>query len=178
MGGTENITESLMMQERESIRLLISYGLNKFEEEHNLYEFMLKELADVEFRTPVYKKILGIFKDNLAKGHVIDSEYLIKNGTEDIRKEVIDLIEMRYDISENWSKRNIYVPEEKDLLEKSVLENIIRLKHRVILKLIEENNKEIKQSIEDKKTDQLLKITDELNKIKAELAKKLGLTVI
>ncbi len=178
LGNDDVIRESLMMQERESIRLLISYGLNKIEEEHKLYEFMLKELADVEFQTPVYKKILRIFKENLAQGRVIDSEYLIKNGSEDVQKEIIGLIEMRYDISENWSKRNIYVPDEKALLEKSVLENIIRLKHRVILKLIEDNNKELKQSNDDKQIDELLKVTDELNKIKAELAKKLGLTVI
>ena len=172
------ISESLRMQERESIRLLINYGLNKIEEEHNLYEFMLKELSDVEFQTPVYKRIFNIFKDNLAKGRVIDADYLIKNGPEDVKKETIDLVEMRYDISENWLKKNIYVPFEKDMLDLFVLGNVIRLKHRVVLKLIEDNQGEIRKIQDPDQIQELQRINIELNKIKTELAKKLGLTVI
>ncbi|MGD9329138.1 MAG: DNA primase, partial [Cyclobacteriaceae bacterium] len=37
------VEESIKLQEKESIRLLINYGLNKIEEEHHLYEFLLKE---------------------------------------------------------------------------------------------------------------------------------------
>ncbi|HLF33917.1 MAG TPA: DNA primase [Cyclobacteriaceae bacterium] len=172
------IDEGIRLQEKESIRLLICYGLNKIEEEHKLYEFMLKELSDIEFHTPVYRKILSIFKENLAGGHVIDADYLINHGTEEVRKEVIDLVTSRFDISENWSKRQINVPVERDFLGKSVLENVVRLKHRIILKLIEDNNKEIRKSADDKKTEQLLKIGIELNQFKADLARQLGITVI
>jgi DNA primase len=176
--AAEIASESLRIQERESIRLLISYGINKIEEEYQLYEFMLKELSDVEFQTPVYNEILRIFKEHLALGHVIDAEYLIAHGPEPIQKEVIDLVTTRFDISDNWAKRNIHVPVEKDLLGKSVLDNIIRLKHRVVLKLIEDTRKEIRNSKDDLQTDQLLNVARELNKIKTELAKSLGITII
>ena len=136
---------------------------------------MLNELSDLEFQTPVYNKILKIFKENLAKGRVIDTEFLIQNGTEDVKKEIVDLIEMRYDISENWSKKNIYVPLEKDLLNKSALENIIRLKHRVVLRLIEANQQEIKNAQNDNDIQHLQKVNIELSKIKTELSKKLGM---
>jgi DNA primase len=175
--ATGLVRESLRRQERESIRLLISYGLNRIEEEHHLYEFMLKELSDVEFQTPIYNRILQIFKENLSRGKIIDAEYLISNGPEEVKKEIIDLITMRYDVSENWSKRNIYVPDEKDMLGKSVLDNIIRLKHRVVMRLIDDNKKEIKNASNDKEIEHLQKVSMELNKIKKDLAIKLGLTV-
>jgi hypothetical protein len=38
-----------------------------------LYEFILSELEDVEFQTPVYKTIFDTFKENLKKGHVLDA---------------------------------------------------------------------------------------------------------
>ena len=137
---------------------------------------MLKELSDIEFRTPIYDKILKIFKDKLSEGRVIDADYLIQNGPADVKKEVIDLIEMRFDISENWMKKNIYVPVEKDMLGQFVLENIIRLKHRVVSKLIEVNQQEIRDLKDDTQVDHLLKINIELSKIKTELAKKLGMS--
>jgi DNA primase len=178
IGSDDMIRESLRMQERESIRLLISYGINKIEEEHKLYEFMLQELSDVEFQTPVYKRIFNIFREYLANGRVIDADFLLKNGPEDVKKEIIDLMDMRYDISENWLKRNIYVPFEKDMLDQFVLGNIVRLKHRVVLKLIEENQHEIQKTRNDDQIQELQRINIELGKIKTELAKKLGLTLI
>ncbi len=174
---TDIIDESLRLQERESIRLLISYGQSKIEED-NLYEFMLHELSDIEFQTPVYNRILQLFKENLAIGHVIDADYLINNGTDEIKKEVIDLVTFRFDISENWLKRNITVPDEKNFLGKSVLDNVIRLKHRIVLKLIDDNSKNIRKSTDDQQTEQLLKIGIELNHLKSELARKLGITMI
>ena len=59
---------------------MINYGHNQLEEDHQIYEYMLDELFDVEFQTPVYKNILESFKTNLAKGHVVDSNYFLVHG--------------------------------------------------------------------------------------------------
>ena len=168
---------SIQLQERESIRLLINYGLNKIEEEHHLYEVLLKELEDVEFQTPVYNKILQIFKEKLRGGHVIDSEYFLEHAQEDIKKEVIDMIELRYEISNNWENKKIYVPREEELLSRSAYENIIRLKHKIIKKLLEENMNEIKQLDDEDEIERLQRVNIELNKIKVDLGKKLGIIV-
>ena len=171
------VQESIKLQEKESIRLLINYGLNKIEEEHHLYEFLLQELEDVEFQTPIYNAILEIFKDQLKEGHVIDSEFFIQNGPEDIKNEIINLITQRYEISDNWGNKKIYVPREEELLNRSVYENIIRLKHKIIKKLLEENMSEIKRLKDADEIERLQRVNIELNKIKVELGKKLGIIV-
>jgi DNA primase len=173
----KNMGEGIHLQEKESIRLLINYGLNKIEEEHHLYEFLLKELEDVEFQTPLYNKILHIFKENLKEGHVVDADYFIKNSPEDIKKEVIDLVTQRYEISDNWENKKIYVPREEELLNRSVYENIIRLKHKIIKKLLDENMNEIKKLEDADEIERLQKVNMELNKIKVDLGKKLGIIV-
>jgi DNA primase len=171
------VEESIKLQEKESIRLLINYGLNKLEEEHHLYEFLLKELEDVEFQTPVYNKIFEIFKDQLKEGHIIDADFYIQNSPQDIKNEIINLITQRYEISDNWGNKKIYVPKEEELLNRSAYENIIRLKHKVIKKLLDDNMKEMKRLNDDAEIERLQKVNIELNKIKVELGKKLGIIV-
>ena len=171
------VEESIKLQEKESIRLLINYGLNKIEEEHHLYEFLLKELEDVEFQTPVYNAILGIFKEQLKEGHIIDADFYIQNSPPEIKNEIIDLITQRYEISNNWGNKKIYVPKEEELLNRSVYENIIRLKHKIIKKLLDDNMKEMKRLKDEDEIERLQKVNIELNKIKVELGKKLGIIV-
>jgi len=171
------VEESIKLQEKESIRLLINYGLNKIEEEHHLYEFLLKELEDVDFQTPLYSKIFEIFKDQLKEGHIIDADYYMQNSPPEIKNEIIDLITQRYEISDNWVNKKIYVPKEEELLNRSAYENIIRLKHKIIKKLLEDNMKEMKRLEDDDEIERLQKVNIELNKIKVELGKKLGIIV-
>jgi DNA primase len=156
---------------------LINYGLNKIEEEHHLYEFLLKELEDVEFQTPIYNRIFLIFKENLKEGHIIEADYYLEHGPDDIKKEVIDMITRRYEISGNWEHKKIYVPKEEELLNRSAYENIIRLKHKIIKKLLEENMNEIKQLKDEEEIEKLQRVNIELNKIKVDLGKKLGIIV-
>ncbi|MBR9998576.1 MAG: DNA primase [Cyclobacteriaceae bacterium] len=174
---SKSSTESIRLQEKESIRLLINYGLNEIEEEILLYEFILSELEDVEFQTPVYRTIFDTFKENLKKGHVLDADYFLKYGPEEVKKEVVDLVANPYEISVNWQNKRIFVPTEKDLLSRSVFDNIIRLKYRIVSRLIEENIEEIRELKKHDETDHLLKVNMELKKIKSELAKKLGIVV-
>ncbi len=174
---TKITEERIRLQEKESIRLLINYGLNEIEEELLLYEFIISELEDINFQTPVYKTIFETFKENLKKGHVIDADYFLKYGAENVKKEVVDLVANPYEISANWSIKNIYVPTEKELLSKSVFDNIIRLKYQIVSRLIDENITEIKENKQTDDLDRLLKINIELKKIKSELAKKLGIIV-
>lgn len=169
--------DSLRLQEKESIRLLINYGLHDVEEEIQLYEFLLSELDDVEFKTPVYREIFKIFKEKLKEGHVIDSQYFLNNTSDAIQKEVIDMVTQRYELSENWLHKRIFVPTEKDLLSRSVIDNIVRLKYRIVSRMIEENEAELRDVKHQEDIEKLLKLNIELKKIKSELGNKLGIII-
>lgn len=177
-GKTIDESQLIAIQERESIRILISYGFNEIEEEYKLYDYLLNELEEVEFTTPVYKEILDIFKDQLADGRVIDSQYLISNGSPEVKKVVADLVTDRYEASPNWGdKFQIFVPEEKDVLENVVHTNVLRLKFRVIQKIISENLAKLKQASSEEESEQLFKLHAELKKSEMELANALGVVV-
>ncbi|MGK7394216.1 MAG: DNA primase [Candidatus Cyclobacteriaceae bacterium M3_2C_046] len=169
----------ISLQEKESIRLLINYGLNQIEEEYHLYRYLLDELEEIEFNHPVYSRILTIFKEHLAQGQVIDAEFLIKNGSEEIKAAVIDLVTDKYELSQNWlEKYNIYVPREADNLKNVVFTNIVRLKFRVVRKLIEQNLKEMSNQENQEEQIHFMKVHTELKKSEMELARLLGNVVI
>ncbi|QSE99218.1 DNA primase [Fulvivirga lutea] len=173
-----DVKDQIRIQERESIRLLVNYGLNEIEEEYKIYNYLLNELEDVEFVTPVYKEIFELFKERLDQGEVIDDQYLIANGSEAIKKEVIDLVTERREISPNWNdKYQIFIPAEHDLLETVVYTHVARLKFRVIQKLITENLAKMKVEKDSEEQDKLFIIHDRLKKSEMELAKVLGIVV-
>jgi len=168
----------IALQERESVRILINYGFNDIEEEYKLHDYLLQELEEVEFTTPIYKEIVSIFKQHLAEGKVVDSQFLIANGSPQVKKEVADLVAERYEVSPNWNdKFQIFVPDENDLLENVVLSNVLRLKFRVIQKLISDNLAKMKSASNEEEQDQFFKIHSELKKSEMELAKALGVVV-
>ncbi|MEQ8925105.1 MAG: DNA primase [Fulvivirga sp.] len=173
-----DVKDQIRIQERESIRLLVNYGLNEIEEEYKIYNYLLNELEDVEFVTPVYKEIFELFKERLDQGEVIDVQYLIANGSEAIKKEVIDLVTERREISPNWNdKYQIFIPAEHDLLDTVVYTHVARLKFRVIQKLISENLAKMKVEKDPEEQDKLFIIHDRLKQSEMELAKVLGIVV-
>jgi DNA primase len=168
----------IRIQERESIRLLINYGFNDLEDEYKLSDYLLEELEEVEFITPLYLEIFNIFKMKLVEGQVIDSNYLLANGTKHVKNEVISLMTERWEISPNWKEKfHIHIPHENELLETVVFTNVARLKFRVIQKLITENLIKMKKATEEGEQDQLFRIHSELKKSEIELAKVLGIVV-
>src|SRR5690606_7345259 len=92
----------IALQEQESIRLLISYGFTDVGDNQRLYDHLLEELEDIEFQTPLYQEILLLYKNTIAAGKIPEPDLFIKNGSPEIRKEVINLIAERYEISQNW----------------------------------------------------------------------------
>jgi DNA primase len=89
----EAIQEILRIQEREMVRILITYGTQKLaEQEISLSNYLLAETEDLEFSTPVYARLLKLYRYALVKELVPTVEYFIGLGDQEIQKEVIDLV--------------------------------------------------------------------------------------
>ena len=167
-------------QERETIRLLLNYADQKLDEQ-NLSDFLLHELEDVEFTHPIFKEIYEDFKTGLAKGKAIDNQYFLKNGSEDVKRMVTELITPRYATSQHWGEKfHIYFPKENDVLSELALNNVLRLKFRVVQKMMEENLMAVKQAEMGGNWDELDKVLEMqtgLKRAESELAGLLGIVI-
>lgn len=174
-----DILKVIELQERESVRVLVNYGknqiINQDEIDQELISYFLTEIEEIQFTNQVYKEILAEFKRNLEKGMIIDGDYLLDNGSEDVKRVVVDLMTPRHEVSENWEKRfQIYVPKELDHLKDISYSNILRLKFRIVQHLIDEESKKLKKATEEGEIDRLLDEIHEYKKIEMSIASMLG----
>jgi DNA primase len=167
-------------QDRETIRLLLNYS-DKAIESQKLSDFLVHELDDVEFTNPAYKEIYLQFRNGLERGDVINNEYFIRNGSDEVRRVVTSLITSRHDVSTHWGdKYKIFIPKEQDVLEKMAMSNVLRLKFRMVQRMMEDNLAEIKKAETADNMDALdeaLGMQEGLKQAERELAGLLGIVV-
>lgn len=175
--AAQNLPNAIARQERESIRLLLNYGDHQLEEGTSLHQYFFSELENVEFKSGVYKEILDLIQSELDQYGVVDTSRLMDQASEETKKEVIDLITQRYEISNLWmDKFQIHVPKEEEILPSVVFSNLLRLKYRMVKKLIAENKEELRNA-EPEEQQKLLQIDVALKDSRNQLAKQLGIIV-
>ncbi|MHA7877845.1 MAG: DNA primase [Bacteroidota bacterium] len=178
VASSHNLEDSIKAYERESIRMLLSYGTALLEGDQPLYVYLLQELEEVRFRTPEYRKIMEQFQHQLAQGNVVDAAYFIQHQDEVIQKTAIDLTASPYSVSEHWEDQHqIYTAKEADDLYQTVFKNILRLKLRLIQQLIEDNRAGLQNSIPPEEEERLLQVHEALKKSEANIADQLGIVV-
>ncbi len=172
------LEEGIKAYERESIRMLLSYGMIMLENGEPLYVYLLKELEEINFRTPEYQTILGHFHCQLTQGKVLDATYFVQSEDEVLKKTVIDLTASPYELSACWEdKHQIYTAKEEDKLHQTAFKNILRLKLRIIQQLIEDNRVGLKNNPPPEKEDHLLQVHASLKQSESAIAKQLGIVI-
>lgn len=174
-----DIIKLIELQERESIRVLVNYGKNQILTQDNLDQelisYFLSEVEEIQFVNPVFNEILEIFKSQLQQGNIIDADFLLSNGSEEIKNIVAELMTPKHEVSENWEKRfQIYVPKEEHKLKDVAYSNILRLKFRIVQHLIDVESRKLKEAVELDTIDAILDEISGLKKIEMDLAKFLG----
>lgn len=179
-----SVDDMLSIQERETIRLLLIYGVEKLgdEEGTNLSAYLLSETKGIDFQTPLYQKILAEFRQTLAKQQVPGIEFFTSHPDEEIKKEVIDLITPRHEISTHWHERfQIFITTESDDLASTAFKNVLRLKRKLVKKMLEEAKSKIKEGeqsgVEIEKIQELLQVFMELKMVQFEIDRELGIVI-
>lgn len=164
------------VREWESLRIMIKHGTR----EHNgepLYRYLLSEFSDVRFISE-HSQVLDWYRIQVEDGIVPDSATLLKNADEEIRGVLVDLITDKYEVSPYWfEKHQIYVPNEEDNLEKLFVDNVTRLKHSIVRKMIDEHREKLKDTRDDEEIHTLLEVQMKLKEVEMELARHLGVVI-
>jgi DNA primase len=175
--------DHLLAQERETMRLLLNYGGQKLDEQElHFCQYILTEIADVSFQTPVYQKMLLIYRESVVLGQVPTDELFLNHGDAEIRQEAIALITQRHEVSTHWKdKFQIFIQLESDDLANTAFKSILRLKRRLLQKLMEEAMANIKEAeqlqLEEGKMRELLELYLELKSFKLKIDKELGIVI-
>lgn len=114
--------------EEECVRLLVLYGNVELEEGVTVCHYILDEIQEEPFHDVVFNRILGVFKTEVPKGLIPNTDFFIQHSDPDIKTRAINWTTPKFEVSNFWFDRHeIYVPTELDVLPKSSLQSMFRL---------------------------------------------------
>jgi DNA primase len=166
------------IQEREVVRLLLNYADSELEDDVDLVSYFIAEFEDLEFSNPTFALIYSAFRDAKNNGQLIDSKFFLENSPAEIKNLVAELTVRKYYASPHWSKKyHIYFSDERETIQASAHQNVLRKKYRYIQRLLEENKEKLKKAEKTsmQEVDDLLEIQMRLKNADLEIAKELGI---
>jgi len=178
-----SVEDTLRIQEKETIRLLLNYGWKIIDQEElHLCHYLMAETEEIVFFTPIYKKILKIYRDSLEKGTIPTTDFFVSFSDVEVRQEVIDLISARHEVSAYWHDRHqIFITTESDDLAATAFKSILRLKRRLVHKMMDEAKQKIKSAELHHESPEavfeLQQVYFELKKVQLEIDKELGIVI-
>ena len=169
---------ALELQEKDIIRLLLNYAQYTVADDKKLSQYLLEEIEDTEFKSPLYSKMLQVIKQNVAITDNL-SDVFIHHPDEEMRREAIDLITFKYQLSPRWeSSHNIFAEKPEEGLEARAYQTIIRYKLRAIQQMMTDNNNELTKATEDEEIQKLLRVHIKLKEAEKQLSSILGIVVV
>ena len=176
-------TELFESQEKEIIRLLVTYGnrVINWDGIANTYigPFMIAELNDVEFEHPDCKAFVKLYHDELDNGNLPDEQFFIHYPDRKIADMAVSQLSSRYTLSDNWMEMHkIYVPDEQVNMKATILGAIFHLKKQKVGKILENIRKQLQTSAEAADQEILMSQYLHMKKVEKSISDFLGSVII
>ncbi len=167
---------AMSYREEGVVRLMLNYAHHVLEgTDDTVCDFVLRELEDIVFQTPVFQAIIEIFRSHWANGQILKSDDFLRHSDAQIQDISITLLTEKYSISENWfNKFEIRVAHESENLLEETYNQVLRLKHEVVREKLAENYKALLAAKSIDEQMQLLRVQKQYKEIERQIANILG----
>ncbi|MCX2739927.1 DNA primase [Pontibacter anaerobius] len=172
-----NDVDVLHRYEREIVRMLLNYPNRMLDDGLTTSQYMLEQLEDIEFRSPLYARFVELVTEKLNQGVVPEADDFINYPDEEIRTEAINLLSDPYDLSPNWATHQIFVPHETDLLPYGTERAVLRLKFVYLKLMIDEEALKLKIVTDPQEQINRLVAVMNLKKLHKQIGDLLGIVV-
>lgn len=171
----------VVAQEFELLRLLLNYsdrsikfGEEGAEEEVQLLDFLLAQLQEVEFRSPLLESLKQEISKAHADGRTVDIHHFLNHEDSKIASTASRLVTIPFEISENWERFDIRAPSIDEDLMASVNSALQHYHLHHIRHLMKECQDRLKTATPEEQ-DALLKKYQMLIRMKQELTAEMGI---
>lgn len=164
--------------ERECLRLLVNYGNEAYDDELSIAEFIIHETESVSFEDEMIEKTFNKAAHLVSDGKKLEPDQFIGPHDPAMSQLVIDLLEMKYFVSEGWEKKHrITTIHESEDLPEAAYKMVLRLKRKKLEILIQQNDDSLKKSNSSEEQDELLKMKMHLKALFDEVNTELGIVI-
>ncbi|QNL50643.1 DNA primase [Olivibacter sp. SDN3] len=177
-----NKSQSIALQEREIIRLLLNYGHvpAKWEQDYPIAFVLLAGLQDVTFTDALCQKVVTVYLTFMEREELPNDRYFITHKDREIADLAITLLASPYSLSPNWNdeKRKIYVAQETDNLKNAVLGALYRIKKRKVEQNMQDVREELRQETNAENLEMLMVKYQKLKMMEKEITSYLGTVIV
>ncbi|MFT6216950.1 MAG: DNA primase [Roseivirga sp.] len=164
--------------ERECLRMMINYANEPYEEDQNIGQFILQETGDIEFDDDLIKEAIVKSAAILSEGKRLEPDMFIGPSQPSMSQLVIDLLDMKYFISDLWESRHrISTTHEREDLPNATHKIVLRLKRKKLQAMIYKNENSLKNSSQVNDQDEYLKMIKHLKSLYDQVTTELGIVV-
>ena len=167
----------LLNYEKEVIRMLLNYSTNKLPDGQAFVPYLLNQLEGVEFKLPIFNRIIDLFREAVQMSPFISPEVLINHPDKEVRQESVHLLTGKFELSPNWETHQIIVPVENDMLQFAADTAVLRLNYQIVMLMIKDNQEAVKQTQDFEKIIELIITQKQLEEYKKEIGAQLGVVV-
>ncbi len=164
--------------ERNVLRVLLEYGLNKWDDEKTIAEFIFEELEAFHFDNKELEVILNTYKESYHNNQKPTTKSFLYSNDKNMSDLVVAVTMFPFELSQNWDKvlegMNITT---RDVSHNDVQMSINYFKLKKLKKMFLQNQADIEKSKDFEEQKQLLEVHKNLKEIEREITKQIG-TVI
>lgn len=172
--------KAIFYQEQQFIKDLVCFGSVVIDkdfdsgEEVTLADYVLEEIGDSNFDSPVFAKILNIYKDQYDKGITPTPQFFTSHLDKEIQELAVNWLSPRHELSDQWAKFEIFVPNYKEELDQLSYKNVLRIKKD----RYEAKNRELQDKLgtglSDEQEDEIMEQIIKVNTLISKLSDLLG----
>lgn len=179
----EQQRSAISYQEEETVRLLVCFGNRVLERnvidniDFTLTDYVFNEIRDMVFETPSYQKILSVFREFYQRNEIPETSHFTSHQDEEIQQLATTWLLTPHQLSENWEKREIYVPKISDKLADLAFTNVLRLKKTRFESDMAKLSNQLLEAQSYEEQDQILVQMMQLKEVIKKIAALLGTVV-
>jgi DNA primase len=163
----------LKLSEQELVRILVMHPNYRFPDGSSvLAPYLLQEVEEIEFLTPVYARIVEESRMQNNQGVALTPEFYTRHPEEQIRKEAIELQmnASRYQKSPGWKEHGVVVPDLDQDMEQAAFQAIAHLKWRNVQLMIDNVAAQVQSNTNPADIDAQLRLYQQLKSMERQLA--------
>ena len=164
--------------EKNLIRVLLDYGLLKFDDHKTMADYIFEELEQFDFDNEQYVELYHIYKSWYEKGLEPSSKTLLYHEDENIRNLIVNLTVSPHELSLKWDTilegMNIV---NRDTSMEDVTMSVNYFKLRKIKKMFDQNQQDMENAGFEEQM-RLIELHKHLKEIEREITKKIGTVII
>lgn len=151
--ANQNEGDTIEIHERSLVALLVRYGEDQIPA-GRVADLIVSDLKgdDLRFESVLMQRIFDLFDEAIQKNKPLpDANFFARYDDLAIRNTVLGMLMTTYTISDNWRKKNIYIPSPEQRLEQDVVETVLSFKaHKVEqrMRLVDEKLKNCSDELE------------------------------